>query len=171
MGKDLSGDVYIMYTSEVEAYLRQHVLLPMNEKSGALLLQEFVDAWSRHCILTKWLWKLFYHLDIAYTSVRNKMSVTSVSLRLFFSVIFVECKAKLIGGLLAHIDQDRTDNINGARSSSMTIVKECVRIFELMGMAEAGGSVNGMAAALKLPLSLSEYAREFEVPFLAVSDL
>jgi hypothetical protein len=118
-------------------------------------------VWSNHKLMTKWMWRLFMHLDRGIVVNNSLPTLTSCSLRAFYEQVFVEINPRVKACILEFIERDRMgETIDKAE------LRENIQMYELMGMAASAQDVDKLDTALKQPRSLHVYIEHFETPFL-----
>src|SRR3546814_785723 len=105
--------------------------------------QEFREVWSNHKLMTKWMWRLFMHLDRGIVVNNQLPTLTSCSLRAFYEQVFVEINPRVKGCILEFIERDR----NG-ESVDKGEMRENIQMYELMGMAASAPDVDKLDQAL-----------------------
>lgn len=161
---DHSRALYDRHKECVEEYLRETVVPTVLEKHEEFLLKEFRDVWANHKLMTKWMWRLFMHLDRSVVVHNQLPTLISSSLRAFYDQVFVEINPRLRACILEFIDKDRNGEVIEAAE-----LKENIQMYELMGMAASVEKVENLDTALKQPRSLHIYVEEFEASFLAAT--
>ena len=105
--KDWSEDLYRRHGESISKYLCDVVQPALKEKHDVYLLQEFVKHWENHKVMTKWMHRLFMHLDKAYVVNGALPTLTSAGLKLFKSLIYDKFKSELMVTMLAEINKER----------------------------------------------------------------
>jgi hypothetical protein len=79
-------------------------------------MQEFCQAWDIHKLMTRWMWRLFMHLDNGYicnmrTGDNSKFnSLTSYSLLAFHDIVYSSVKTQICSDILQAVEDSRKGN-------------------------------------------------------------
>jgi hypothetical protein len=121
--KDYSKTLYDRHKESIERYLIDVVAPSVMQKRDMFLLKvcsalvcvlvsmpifkEFCDVWENHKIMTKWMWRLFMHLDRGIVINNNLPTLTSCSLQAFYTHVFQRIAFRVRLCMLECIEKDR----------------------------------------------------------------
>eukprot|EP00568_Trieres_chinensis_P009743 CAMPEP_0183309792 /NCGR_PEP_ID=MMETSP0160_2-20130417/25550_1 /TAXON_ID=2839 ORGANISM="Odontella Sinensis, Strain Grunow 1884" /NCGR_SAMPLE_ID=MMETSP0160_2 /ASSEMBLY_ACC=CAM_ASM_000250 /LENGTH=372 /DNA_ID=CAMNT_0025473869 /DNA_START=115 /DNA_END=1229 /DNA_ORIENTATION=+ len=129
-----SAEVYRRYGEIYEKYLTSivaPVFLYTNRGGleGEDLLQEFVQRWMNHAVMTYWLEKFFLYLEQWYTKHAGVPKLRQVSVQRFKMFVYDEVKSRITKALLCVIEKDRRGEIVNNH-----LLKSAIEIYEIMGI-------------------------------------
>ena len=102
--------------------------------------------------------QLFRHLDNGYIANSSISTITSVGLKLFFDIVFVQFKAEVRESLLNAIDTER-DGIN----IDQDLLRSCVEVFPVMGLSSKCTTLKTVQSALNTQPDLSVYESDLDI--------
>jgi cullin 1 len=156
--KDWSEQLYNRHAETISDYLNRIVLPALQGKHDEFLLREFIKHWENHKLMTKWMWKLFMHLDKAYVMNGSLPTLTSAGLRLFKTIVYDGSRTDLMTTMLAVINRERSgEDVDDG------LLKTTTQVFEAMGTTQSHTQLKNLEAALKIEApDLSVYTNDFE---------
>ena len=162
---DHSKALYDRSKAEIELVLRNHVLpdlqrlggSSMTAKDGEYLLKLFSHHWASHKIFVKWMQQLFRHLDNGYVANSSISTLTSVGLKLFHDIIYVEFKGVVRDSLVRVIERERDK-----KCVDSDLIRACVSVFLTMGICSKVSDLRTMQSALRMQPDLCVYENDFE---------
>jgi len=167
--EDCSPILYEKVHDSIHNWLVGTIVPALNEKQGNSLLREFYCIWEEHKQMTECLRRIFVHLDKGHVEnnpfgnngSKGVATLTSMSLNLYYELVFSNTSSQVCKCMLEVInDERRHEQVDEAQ------LKECVSIFEIMGMAHALKDLQSIKQAMHRPMILDIYTSEFERPFL-----
>jgi cullin 1 len=162
---DHSKALYDRTKDEIEHVLQHYVVPELNKNKyadeGNAILNKFSHHWENHKVFVKWMQQLFRHLDNGYIANSSISTITSVGLKLFFDIVFVQFKAEVRESLLNAIDTER-DGIN----IDQDLLRSCVEVFPVMGLSSKCTTLKTVQSALNTQPDLSVYESDLEISLL-----
>ena len=162
---DHSKALYDRTKDEIEHVLQHYVVPELNKNKyadeGNAILNKFSHHWENHKVFVKWMQQLFRHLDNGYIANSSISTITSVGLKLFFDIVFVQFKAEVRESLLNAIDTER-DGIN----IDQDLLRSCVEVFPVMGLSSKCTTFKTVQSALNTQPDLSVYESDLEISLL-----
>ncbi|KAI9911882.1 hypothetical protein PsorP6_009299 [Peronosclerospora sorghi] len=124
-----SEQLYDRHGQTFDTYLAQNVLPRLEQAHDAFLLQALVHRWTNHKLMMKWMSRFFMYLDRYYVKHHSLPTLDEAGLQSFDRMVFQRVKARVKDAMLDLIEKER----NGEMIDT-TLVRQCVEIFEVMGM-------------------------------------
>lgn len=85
---DYSKILYDRCKKSVEDFLRDNLVNDLVSRTGIEFLRHFADGWTKHKMLTSWMWKLFTNLDKTVVPTEMLPTITSCYLRCYYDLVF-----------------------------------------------------------------------------------
>jgi cullin 1 len=129
--------------------LEKQVYLSVKNKSvlgGTSLLMELQNQWIKHKIRNRWNVNFFNHVDRFYVKYHNLRKLSDVGLQSFKEIVYEGIKEDATKYIISLLISDREGEI-----IDRSLIKDCVELFEIMGM----GTLCEYRADLEAPLLLS----------------
>jgi len=157
-----SKSLYNRHKQMIETYLCNDIVpLIVDAQYSGCVMKEFVKSWSLYEIMATWMWRLFMHLDRGVV-VENKLpTLTSCCLKAYYDIVYCSVKNTVRRKMLESIELHRK-----GESPTCDYLKECVKIFEYMGLAAKVMNAQNLKSVLGMPPDLEVYRRDFEVLLL-----
>ncbi|KAL6205497.1 hypothetical protein ACLB2K_022756 [Fragaria x ananassa] len=128
---DYSKLLYEGYEGVFVEYTESTVLPTLREKHGEFMLREFVQRWSNHKLMVRWLSRFFHYLDRYFIARRNLDSLKVAGHKKFKEHAYMEMKEKAKDFLIALILMERE-----GEQIDRGLMKNVVDIFVEIGMGE-----------------------------------
>eukprot|EP00634_Sargassococcus_sp_CCMP2135_P009527 CAMPEP_0198646412 /NCGR_PEP_ID=MMETSP1467-20131203/1887_1 /TAXON_ID=1462469 /ORGANISM="unid. sp., Strain CCMP2135" /LENGTH=771 /DNA_ID=CAMNT_0044381951 /DNA_START=52 /DNA_END=2367 /DNA_ORIENTATION=+ len=159
---DHSKELYDLAKSEIHNYLRDHILWNLRQVIVAidaedLLLTSFSRHWENHKVFITWIQQLFRHLDNGYVANASVPTITSVGLRLFYDVVFLEVKAHIVEDVVRMINKERE-----GCTADLRLLRSCIEAFLSMGHCSKSTCLRSVHSLFEIQPDLSVYESEYE---------
>lgn len=164
---DNSAEIYSRVKQALDDFLTDKVVEPLLDTNlvGISMIKIFSTSWDNHKIMTKWVQKLFCHLDRGYVANSEGSEVTLVacSMMKFLEVGFGRTFERVRDGVLKLIDDER----NGIQVDREQL-RSCVEVFIVMGVCQSQlcKDVKDLKELLNMQQDLSIYEMNFEIQFI-----
>ncbi|KAF1787116.1 Cullin protein, neddylation domain [Phytophthora cactorum] len=112
-----------------DTYLEQKVLPSLEQAHDQFFLQELVKRWTNHKLMMKWMTRFFMYLDRYYVKHHSLPTLDDAGLQSFDRMVFQKVKVRVKDAMIELIEKERNGEI-----IDTTLMKNCVEIFEVMGM-------------------------------------
>lgn len=93
-----------------EQYLENTVYPALKELQGFDLIKQVNRRWDYHCIMNRWMFKLFYYVDRYHCVQNNIESLTQQGDEQFRRYIFERTKLRLAKAFHEQVMEDRKGN-------------------------------------------------------------
>lgn len=160
-----------MIQDEIKQFLETSVLPALSAHSGEALMVEFALRWRQHKLMTRVLHKMFCFRKCLSQSVAHftpGASTTTISVRLFKSVVFDGVRSKLAAAVGDVIGLTRSRQL-----ADTSLIRSTAELINVMGLLDNKAltfkTVKHMLKVLREPDSAVEnetYYSYFEKPFL-----
>mmetsp|Transcript_18871 Transcript_18871/g.23751 ORF Transcript_18871/g.23751 Transcript_18871/m.23751 type:complete len:742 (+) Transcript_18871:80-2305(+) len=124
-----SEQLYQRHGETIGNYLTGTVLPALRDKHNEYLLRELTRRWGNHKIMNQWMQKFFMYLDRYYVKHHSLPTLTEAGLQNFKDLVYDAVKKDVVNAMLSIIDLERDGKI-----IDRTLIKDCVELFEAMGM-------------------------------------
>ncbi|KAF1333797.1 Cullin protein 1, partial [Globisporangium splendens] len=126
---NFSEQLYERHGSTFDTYLESNVLPSLERAHDEFFLQELVKRWQNHKLMNKWMTRFFMYLDRYYVKHHSLPTLDEAGLQSFDRVVFQKVKGRVKFAMLDLIEKERNGEI-----IDTTLMRNCVEIFEVMGM-------------------------------------
>uniref|UniRef100_K3WHJ4 Cullin family profile domain-containing protein n=2 Tax=Peronosporomycetes TaxID=3418804 RepID=K3WHJ4_GLOUD len=126
---NFSEQLYERHGSTFDTYLENNVLPSLERAHDEFFLQELVKRWQNHKLMNKWMTRFFMYLDRYYVKHHSLPTLDEAGLQSFDRVVFQKVKGRVKFAMLDLIEKERNGEI-----IDTTLMRNCVEIFEVMGM-------------------------------------
>lgn len=166
-GSDYSKALYDLYKDSVNNVVEYHLksLISNINQADSFFIRAFINVYEIHKLFTKWMWRLFMHLDRGVVAILKLPSLTSVSLSSFYCKIYKSIKHQLILSIIDQINRERNGEMIDRDS-----LRRCIHIIEVMGVYSTDFNVDQIDKVGISSSQLVSYLEDFEVPFLQASN-
>ena len=167
---DHSSQIYANLTEDVRGFLTERVVAPLLDANlaGTPMIAKFSQAWENTKSMTKWVHRLFAHLDNGYVinSGGAFPTVVGLCMSMFRDVAFSGTCERVRTGTLRLVEEERD-----GKDVDREAIRSCVEVFKVVGGLERSQclTVATVEKLLKRDQDLSIYRSEFEEPFLLES--
>lgn len=126
---NFSEQLYERHGSTFDTYLANNVLPSLERAHDEFFLQELVKRWQNHKLMNKWMSRFFMYLDRYYVKHHSLPTLDEAGLQSFDRVVFQKVKGRVKWAMIELIEKERNGEI-----IDTTLMRNCVEIFEVMGM-------------------------------------
>ncbi|EEY64187.1 Cullin family protein, putative [Phytophthora infestans T30-4] len=126
---NFSEQLYDRHGQTFDTYLEQKVLPSLEQAHDEFFLQELVKRWTNHKLMMKWMTRFFMYLDRYYVKHHSLPTLDDAGLQSFDRMVFQKVKVRVKDAMIELIEKERNGEI-----IDTTLMKNCVEIFEVMGM-------------------------------------
>ncbi|KAF1777552.1 Cullin protein, neddylation domain [Phytophthora cactorum] len=126
---NFSEQLYDRHGQTFDTYLEQKVLPSLEQAHDQFFLQELVKRWTNHKLMMKWMTRFFMYLDRYYVKHHSLPTLDDAGLQSFDRMVFQKVKVRVKDAMIELIEKERNGEI-----IDTTLMKNCVEIFEVMGM-------------------------------------
>lgn len=126
---NFSEQLYERHGATFDAYLEHNVLPSLERAHDEFFLQELVKRWQNHKLMNKWMSRFFMYLDRYYVKHHSLPTLDEAGLQSFDRVVFQKVKGRVKWAMIELIEKERNGEI-----IDQTLMRNCVEIFEVMGM-------------------------------------
>ncbi|TYZ59067.1 hypothetical protein PybrP1_012610 [[Pythium] brassicae (nom. inval.)] len=126
---NFSEQLYERHGATFDAYLEHNVLPSLERAHDEFFLQELVKRWQNHKLMNKWMSRFFMYLDRYYVKHHSLPTLEEAGLQSFDRVVFQKVKGRVKWAMLELIEKERNGEL-----IDTTLMRNCVEIFEVMGM-------------------------------------
>lgn len=172
-GNQYKTAVYKLCYTNISSYLEE-VTHKLSNKLDYIFIDEFSNTWQTHMLITKWFGLIFDSVDdysikdeatLKSAKDNNQFihdkTIISMSLFLFYKVIFGNIKQKVCDCVLHFIDKERDGlYIDNAK------LKNCTQMVEIMGMAANSRDIKELSKIETKHHNLSIYVKYIENQFI-----
>ncbi|XP_045815621.1 cullin-1-like [Trifolium pratense] len=128
---DHSKELYEKYKRCFKEYIRSTVLSAVRNKHDEFMLREFVQRWSNHKVLVKWLSRFFQYLDRYYVAKHSLPPLNAVGHSAFRDLVYIVVRANARKAVIDLIDKERE-----GEQIDRSLLKNVLDIFVEIGMGE-----------------------------------
>uniref|UniRef100_H3HCN3 Cullin family profile domain-containing protein n=1 Tax=Phytophthora ramorum TaxID=164328 RepID=H3HCN3_PHYRM len=126
---NFSEQLYDRHGQTFDAYLEHKVLPSLEQAHDEFFLQELVKRWTNHKLMMKWMTRFFMYLDRYYVKHHSLPTLDDAGLQSFDRMVFQKVKVRVKDAMIELIEKERNGEI-----IDTTLMRNCVEIFEVMGM-------------------------------------
>ncbi|KAI3842240.1 hypothetical protein MKW98_026030 [Papaver atlanticum] len=102
-----SNKIHERYEETFENYLRSRFLPAIHEKHGVFMMREFVERWSRHNVMVRWLSRFFYYLDRYYIARGSLPKLEDTGINCFHIIVHESLKVQVTNVVITLINRER----------------------------------------------------------------
>lgn len=126
---NFSEQLYERHGGTFDTYLENNVVPSLEKAHDEFFLQELVTRWQNQKLMNKWMSRFFMYLDRYYVKHHSLPTLEEAGLQSFDRVVFQKVKGRVKWAMLELIEKERNGEI-----IDTTLMRNCVEIFEVMGM-------------------------------------
>ena len=111
---DYSKILYDRCKKSVEDFLRDNLVNDLVSRTDIEFLRHFAEGWTKHKMLTNWMWRLFANLDKTVVPTEMLPTITSCYLKCYYDLVFMphvqDLRTHLLDGITDLREYTPTDN-------------------------------------------------------------